>query len=497
MMRAERLAVLAGAVVASIVASMVTGAASWAQSVLTTDSRLPVGTVVPRVTSRADSTEHYAVYLPTRYDTTGRWPALLLLDPRGRAMIAMRRFQEAAERDGYIVISSYNTVSDSTEEPNVHALNAMLLDLQNDFATDTRRMYLAGFSGTARLAWAYAYELAGHVPGVLGFAAGLPWRGIDAYTQLKRPASFVYFGGAGTSDFNFDEVRALEETLDSVTTIPHRLEYFDGPHGWPPSAICGDAVDWMEVQAMTQGLRPRNDSLVTAWVTQRLALALAAEDSGDSYQAYVRYRAVRDDFHTLHDVTFATTRIAALERLPALRDRRKRDRELQTAFEDYSKDRFRPFITALHEKRPPALGSALHDLNIAALQRQARDSTHDPLGAQAARRMLALVSVNTAFYLPRQYFVAHDPARALAALAIAHEIQPASPFVCLGQAKAYALLGQVANAIGSLQCAKAGGTLTAADLRAEPDFDRIRGDAAFTSFAAALPAASPPESDDD
>lgn len=477
------------------VASAGLGPVVRGQSAPATGSPSPVGAVIPRVTSRSDTGEHYALYLPSRYDTAHRWPALLLLDPRGRAMVGMRRFQEAAERDGYIVLSSYNTVSDSTEEPNVRALNAMLSDLQNDYSTDTRRMYLAGFSGTARLAWLYASELAGHVPGVLGFAAGLPWRGVTAYGRLKKATSFVYFGGAGTDDFNYDEVRALEEILDSVTTMPHRLEYFDGPHGWPPTAICGDAVDWMELQAMTHGLRPRNDTLITAWVTQRLTLALAAEDSGEVYHAYLQYRAVRDDFHGLHDMAFAATRVAALERLPVVRDRRKRERELQTAFEDYSTDKFRPFILALHAaKHPPALGSALHDLDIVALQRQARDSTRDLLGAQAARRMLALVSVNTSFYLPRQYFAAHDPAGALAVLAIAHAIQPTSPYVCFEEAKAYAVMGQPARAVESLQCAKVG-SLTSADLRDEPAFDRIRSDTAFAALARSLPAEQPPAAD--
>ena len=85
---------------------------------------------------------------------------------------------------------------------------------------------------------------------------------------------------------------------------------------------------------------------------------------------------------------------------------------------------------------------------------------------------------------------------ALAVLAIAHEIQPASSYVCFEQAKAYAELGQTANAVGSLQCAKAGGTLTAVDLRDEHAFDRIRSDPTFTSLAATLPATNPPDGDD-
>src|SRR5579872_907132 len=134
----------------------------------------PRGRVIDSVRSPTDSGERYAVYLPARYDSTRHWPLLFLMDPRGRATRALERFRDGAERDGHVVLSSYNTVSDSTEEPNIRALRAALTDGPKWFTIDPRRIYLAGFSGTARLAWGYGIELRGHVAGVLGFGAGLP-----------------------------------------------------------------------------------------------------------------------------------------------------------------------------------------------------------------------------------------------------------------------------------------------------------------------------------
>jgi dienelactone hydrolase len=476
-------------------------AGSWlsgslrAQETAASGSRFPVGVVVPSVKSSADTSERYALYLPSHYDVSRRWPALLVLDPRGRAVLAMERFREAAERDGYIVVSSYNTVSDSTEEPNVRAVNAMLADLQSGFATDTRRVYLAGMSGTARLAWTFAYQLSGNVAGILGFAAGLPWTGIEAYLRLRQPASFVYFGGAGTGDFNFDEVRGLEHRLDSLGVLPHRAEYFEGQHGWPPASVCGDGLDWMELQAMKRGQRRRDDSLAGAWFTQRMAQARAADDSGRPFDAVVQYRAIRDDFRGLAGTKAAEDRVAALERLPAVRDRERRDQALELAFESYTRDKFVPFIRNLQNAVPPSLESALHDLDIRNLLRQQRDSVRDRLGAQAASRMLALVSVNTAFYESRRYFSQGDPAGALAMLAIAHEIVPASPYICFQQAKAYAEMGRTADVLESLRCAKSGGTLTVADLRDEHAFDRLRSDSAFAALAATFPPAAAPGTD--
>jgi predicted esterase len=487
---------LAAATAAALAGSMHAGslrAQDIARDTAAGGRRIPAGSVIPSVRSRADTSERYALYLPSHYDVSRRWPALLVLDPRGRAVLAMERFRAAAERDGYIVVSSYNTVSDSTEEPNVRAVNAMLADLQNGFAIDTTRMYLAGMSGTARMAWTFAYELAGHVAGILGFAAGLPWRGVEAYVRLKQPASFAYFGGAGTGDFNFDEVRGLTHALDSLDVLPHQAEYFDGQHGWPPPAVCGDGLDWMELQAMKHGQRPRNDSLAGAWFTQRMTQARAADDSGRAFDAVVRYRAIRDDFRGLLDTRVADDRVTALQQLPAVRDHERRDHSLQIAFGAYARQRYEPFIRDLpNAAHPPSLERALHDLAIRDLQRQQRDSVHDRLGAQAAGRMLALVTINTAFYEPRQYFERGDPAGALAMLAIAHEIVPESPYICFEQAKAYAEMGRTGDVLSSLRCAKAGGAMTVADLRDEHAFDRLRSDSAFAALASTFAPAPAP-----
>lgn len=468
------------------------GASAGAQQ---TSEALPQATItgqaIPTVISRADTAERYSVYLPRSYDTKHKWPVLFLMDPRGRAMVAMGRFQEAAERDGYIVLSSYNTVSDSTEDPNTRAVNAMLADAFSAFAVDPKRVYLAGFSGTARMAWGYAYQLGDHVPGILAFAAGLPWRGVDAYVALKRPSTFAWFGAAGTTDFNYDEVRTLDHLVDS-TSIPHRVEYFDGAHGWPPTRVCVDALDYMELQAMKTGLRPRSDSLLHLWAAERMQQARAAEDSGNTYEAYVRYRALRDDFAGLQDVPDATAKVKALEKTSAVRQRQDRDASLAAEFDSFARDAMPTYVADLNNnKRIPTLDDALSDLKVRKWQQAVRDSARDPLAAQAAGRILSLILVNTSFYWPRNYFARNDAARGLAVLDIAKAVEPGSSFVCFNQGIGYAMMGRTADAISAVRCAVAGGRVTAADLREEHGFDRIRGDTAFAAIVASAPSSRP------
>src|ERR1041385_3169421 len=201
-------------------------------------AQVGAGHVDERVTSTTDTAQHFALSLPPGYTTERRWPILLVLDPRGRALLALQLFQDAAARLGWIVMSSYNSLSDGPPEPNVAAVNAMLAAAQPRWSIDSSRLYLAGFSGTARAALAFAVALRGHVAGVIaaggapGFPLGGPggafgggWPGHGAggiaaggalgftlggpETAFAGDSTFAYFGAAGTRDFNYEEVLAM------------------------------------------------------------------------------------------------------------------------------------------------------------------------------------------------------------------------------------------------------------------------------------------------
>ncbi|HET6374010.1 MAG TPA: hypothetical protein VFG76_11940, partial [Candidatus Polarisedimenticolia bacterium] len=189
------------------------------------------GEVVERIACLSDPSQSYALYLPPRYDAGRGWPVVFLMDPRGRALVPLELFKDAAGRLGYILISSYDTASDGPRDTNAPALTAMLADARRRFSVDARRFYLAGFSGTARSGWEFSVQLAGKVAGLMGFGGGLPEGFAPSATM-----TFVFFGGAGTTDFNYEEMRALEVKLASIG-IPHRFAWYDGPHSWPPAEV--------------------------------------------------------------------------------------------------------------------------------------------------------------------------------------------------------------------------------------------------------------------
>src|SRR5256886_7573757 len=74
------------------------------------------GRLEERVTSATDTSQTFALYLPPGYTTERRWPVLFVLDPRGRALLGLTLFQDAAARLGWVILSSYNRSEEHTSE---------------------------------------------------------------------------------------------------------------------------------------------------------------------------------------------------------------------------------------------------------------------------------------------------------------------------------------------------------------------------------------------
>ncbi|HZI93773.1 MAG TPA: tetratricopeptide repeat protein [Patescibacteria group bacterium] len=430
------------------------------------------GGTTEHIACRIDPTQTYALYLPPAYSTDRTWPVVILMDPRGHAMVPIGLFQQAAARRGYILMSSYDTASDGPWEPNEKAIKAMLPEAQQRYAIDTHRIYLAGFSGTARVGWDFGLRLKERVAGLIGFGGGLPFE-----SSRLQSVPFVFFGGAGRLDFNFEEMRALDARLESMH-VPHRFESYDGPHSWGPEPICAEAIDWMEIQAMKKGLRPKDDTMLNETYSKRRDLALSLEAAGDPYSAWLAYRSLERDFAGLHDVTGAAAKVAELEKSRTVRaaiGRAQSAATRQTAYES----RLSTFLRNFHAaEEPPPLATSLTYLQIAALKRRAADQS-DPLESEAAKRLIEMVFVQVAFYEPRQFMEQSDPWRALAMLEVALEIKPEDPRVLLGQARAYARMGRKDKGIDALRRAVDAGVSDPALIEGDAALEPLKGEAGY------------------
>lgn len=95
---------------------------------------LRTGQVIEHLVCGADSERSYALYLPSAFRPDRRWPVMILMDPRGRALVPLELFRPAAEDLGYVLVSSYDTASDGPREPNILALRALLPEIEARFS---------------------------------------------------------------------------------------------------------------------------------------------------------------------------------------------------------------------------------------------------------------------------------------------------------------------------------------------------------------------------
>lgn len=429
------------------------------------------GVVVEKVVCREDPTQSYALYLPSRYTPEKPWPILYCLDPRGRALTPIERFREAAERYGYILASTYNTRGDGPIEPSIQAVRTLWRDTHQRFAIDVERTYIAGFSGSARVASLMADIAPGSVAGVIACGAGF-----SPTNPPRKDLPFAFFGAAGNTDFNHDEVIGLDPILDELEVV-HRIEVFEGAHEWMPASLSTEAVEWMEIQAMKEGGRSRDETLIDALLKKGLERAKRWEAVGRVYEAYYRYQTVARDFAGLREVSEAERAAARLSESKELEAFLKKREELVRRDAEYI-EKAPQHISRVSPGDRAGFRKALAQLRISELKKEAQQ-TEDREEALSAQRLLETLFIQTSFYLPRELFEKGDYERARLILSIASEVKPDNPVVWFNLARAQAGDKRKREAIRSLERAVELGFTDLDLLKEHADFESLRKEKDF------------------
>jgi len=114
-------------------------AASWilwcAASLAQDAEHFAPGTVVPKVACAGNPQQTYALYLPSGYVRTQRWPIIYVFDPGARGQVAVEAIRAAAEQAGYIVAASNNS-RNGAEAVSSQAANSMWQDTALRFSID-------------------------------------------------------------------------------------------------------------------------------------------------------------------------------------------------------------------------------------------------------------------------------------------------------------------------------------------------------------------------
>ena len=336
---------------------------------------LPAGQVIDRVACAEDASQSYALYLPSSYISSRAWPVIFAFDPAARGRIPVERYQVAAERYGFIVVGSNNARNGSMEFP--RTLAALTGDVSARFMIDPNRVYLAGMSGGARTALGVALGSKG-IAGVIASSAGYP----DNVQRTALP--FPLFTTAGTEDFNHLEMRRLDREL----TTPHHLAIFNGGHVWLSSELAIEAVEWMEVQAMKAGLKPRDKSEIDRLFTARKAAVGAGTPDKTTFLAF---QAIVNDFQGLTDVSDLAKQVEELGRNKSIRAAIKKDLDEDRREETILRDIAALVARLSSDDRQRALVELRQRWND--LSTQGRNSV-DSLERQLARRVLAALSAD-------------------------------------------------------------------------------------------------------
>ena len=438
---------------------------------------IPKGQVVERVEALNDASQSYALYLPSTYTPNRKWPVLYAFDPGARGRVPVERFKDAAEKYGWIVLGSNNSRNGPWDVV-ANAWNAMQIDTHQRFAIDDERIYATGFSGGARAAIRIAV-VCKCLAGVMASGAGFP-------TDLtpSSPMHFVFFGAAGVDDFNYPELRSLEEPLTKAG-ISHRIQTFEGRHEWPPVSVATAAVAWMELHAIKAGKRPRDDGFISAMWQQLLSDAKTLEESKSYYEAYQLYLDLADSFKGVRDVAEIDTKVNELrdsrEVKAAIREEQaqiKKQRELESRLSSLIAGRDAPANESEGGFGTNLLSAMLNDL------RKQSKAVEDSTQRRVARRVLdglliGLIEEGVSLLQTKKNY-----AESIKRFKLATEINPDRPGAYFYLAWAYAANRDKKKTLEFLSKAVEKGFADAAMITANKAFDFIRNDPEYLQIMA-------------
>jgi len=454
---------------------------STAHAITQTDS-ITKGQVVERIEALNDSSQSYALYLPSNYTPDRKWPVLYAFDPGARGRVPVERFKDAAEKYGWIVLGSNNSRNGPWNVV-VNAWNAMLTDAHQRFAIDDERSYATGFSGGARVAVRVAAGCK-CLAGVMANGAGFP-----AELAPSPQMHFLVFGAAGVDDFNYAELKSLQESLTKAGII-HRFQTFLGRHEWPPVSVATAAIEWMELQAIKAGKRPRNDGFINAMWQQLLNEARTLEESKNYTEAYQLYIDLAESFKGLRDVAEIETKVNQLgdsrEVKAAIREEQgqiRKQRELESRLHALIAGRDGGASVNQNEDGFDSgnlLPTILNDL------RKQSKASEDTAQRRIARRVLDGLFVSLVEQGIGLLETEKKYSESIKPLKLAIEVNPDRPGVYFYLAWAYAAEGNKKKSLQLLSTAVEKGFSDAAMITTNKAFDSIRNDPEYQQIMARL-----------
>lgn len=226
---------------------------------------LKKGTVIDSLPVSANDSlsETFSLYLPKRFEVSGRWPVLFLFDMKGHGKQVLSLVAAAAEEQGYILAASDNVRDTLPIAENILIANRMLNAVTAFLPIHKDRIYVGGFSGGGR----FSTLIPTFIKGVKGaLVCGASVANTEVLTA-KNPFHLV--GVVGNEDYAYPEMLEVEKILNRMR-FPNQLLVFEGGHEWPDTRQLGDALEIFTLAAMAKGRIPKDDAFVNAKYNESL-----------------------------------------------------------------------------------------------------------------------------------------------------------------------------------------------------------------------------------
>ncbi|MEI7954124.1 MAG: SHD1 domain-containing protein [Verrucomicrobiota bacterium] len=168
----------------------------------------------------------YFLYLPNSLRKGVKHPVLFVMGPGGGSAGDADRYRAGAERNHWIIAISKQ--SRNGFEGSQDAIDAMIRHVTTKLPINKKRMYVTGFSGGSRMAFATAGTNK-EIAGVIACGAG----------GHLGSAHQVAYGLVGTNCFNRTD---MSNCFKGFKGRDHVLRFFPGQHEWAAEELCDDAI---------------------------------------------------------------------------------------------------------------------------------------------------------------------------------------------------------------------------------------------------------------
>ena len=262
------------------------------------------GVVVNRVPCATDTSQSYALYLPSNYIQGKPFPVVFFFDAHARGALVVQKYKSVAEQLGFILVASNNSENGQDEELRNKILYHFMLDVEKRFTLDPKRIYTAGFSGGARVASGIGL-FNKSVAGTIGFEAGFP-----AVRQLPDH-HLTWVGVVGNTDFNYLEMKNLEAQLNSLG-MRNLLLVHPGIHELPPPEMFKKAYEFLMLDAIRKQISPVNQPLIDSVKSGYDKIRIKAQKDHQCLQQLQADQALVKNLEGLTDLSFYQKEIQIL-----------------------------------------------------------------------------------------------------------------------------------------------------------------------------------------